>query len=162
MGDPGKTISEERMRSHVPDAIGLTFRILRLSVVWRRLLERELTELGGSVANMRPLAYLTFLPEGTTQRELARAMDIDTSAVVRVLDLLEKADYIRRQPDPTDRRLKRIFLTDGGRVAWEIYKQTTSKLETDLTGELDRDVRALMLGEMDDIILSAARLRRDG
>jgi DNA-binding MarR family transcriptional regulator len=96
------------MRSHVPDAIGLTFRILRLSV-----------------ANVRRLACLTFRPEGLIQRGPAAAMDIDTSALVRALDLLEKASYICRKLDPTDRRLKRIFLTDGDRAAWETCKQTT-------------------------------------
>lgn len=142
MSDPGTATSEERMRSHVPDAIGPMFRILRLSVVWRGRLGRELAELGAGVANMRRLARLTFLFEDATQRELAVAMDIDTSALAKLLELLEKADYIRRKLDPTDRRLKRIFLTDGGRVAWETYKQTTSKLETNMTAGLDRGVRS--------------------
>lgn len=142
VSDPGAATSEERMRSHVPNAIGPMFRILWLSVVWRGRLGRELAELGVSVANMQRLARLSFLPEGATQRELARTMDIDPPTLVRVLDLLEKADYIRRQSDPTDRRLKRILLTDGGRAVWEIYKQTTPKLETDLTGEFDRGARS--------------------
>lgn len=162
MNDTAVETSEERIRSHVPDAIGLTFHILRLSAVWRTLLERELAERGGSVANMRPLAYLTFLPEGITQRELATAMDIDTSALVRVFDLLEKAGFIRREPDQEDRRLKRIYLTPGGRAAWETFKQTASTLEARLTDGLGEEARALMLKEMDHIIQVAARLRREG
>jgi hypothetical protein len=88
------------------------------------------------------LPMLPYLFEDATQWELAVAMDIDISALAKLLELLEKADYIRRKLDPTDRRLKRIFLTDGGRAVWETYKQTTSKLETNLTAGLDRGVRS--------------------
>ena len=105
MNGPGTATSEECMRSHVPDAIGLMFRILRLSVVW-------LARLG------QCLACFTFLPEGVTQREPTAAPDIDTLALPRLLDRLEKADYIRRRFDPTDRHLRRIFLTGG--VDWGV------------------------------------------
>lgn len=109
-------------RSPLPDIEGtgfqdmrMTFLTMRLSNTWRLLLDRALRTEGMSLAMMRPLAYLMMLPAGISQRTLADAMNTDSSALVRVLDLLEDEGLVERRPDQDDRRAKCLVLTPRGR-----------------------------------------------
>ena len=45
--------------------------------------------------------------------ELARLLGFTTGGVTTVLDRLERAGYIRRQPDPTDRRRQVVQITEA-------------------------------------------------
>jgi DNA-binding MarR family transcriptional regulator len=49
-----------------------------------------------------------------TMVALAAAKDCDPSNITGLVDKLEAKGYIQRQPDPHDRRVKMIVLTDAG------------------------------------------------
>lgn len=49
--------------------------------------------------------------EGSRQRELAEVLEIEPIALGRVIDRLEKAGFVERRADPSDRRAWRLFLT---------------------------------------------------
>jgi DNA-binding MarR family transcriptional regulator len=51
--------------------------------------------------------------------ELARLLNHNPGALTRLLDKLEQQDYVRRVPDPNDRRALRIELTASGRTLWK-------------------------------------------
>ena len=57
--------------------------------------------------------------------ELAREVVLSPTAMSRFVDRVEKAGYVRRRPDPADRRALQIALTDAGvdllRRMWPIY-----------------------------------------
>jgi DNA-binding MarR family transcriptional regulator len=59
---------------------------------------------------------LTYLAERTeiSQQEMANAMEIDRSEVVRLIDSLEKAGLVTRTRDPEDRRKYRLAITAAG------------------------------------------------
>lgn len=50
---------------------------------------------------------------GITQEQLAKEIYIDKSGVARRLASLEKRGYIRREIDPQDKRILRVFPTDA-------------------------------------------------
>ena len=54
--------------------------------------------------------------EGASQEDLSRALQTDKSAVARTLKLLEQKGFICREKDAEDRRIKRIRLTEYGRM----------------------------------------------
>ena len=58
--------------------------------------------------------------------ELAREVVLSPTAMSRFVDRVEAAGYVRREPDPDDRRALRIVITDEGvallRRMWPIYK----------------------------------------
>ena len=58
---------------------------------------------------------LRMLDEPMAQRDIAEATDCDPSYVTAIVDRLEAVDAVERQPDPDDRRVKRVVLTDHGR-----------------------------------------------
>lgn len=129
-------------------SVALTFRVMRLASAWRARLERALRPHDMTVAVMRPLAYLMMMPEGTTQRDLALVMAMDCSALVRVLDLLEKNGLLARTPDAQDRRAKCLNLTPSGREKCALFHRVAGEVEhtmkADFTTQDMQDLVALM------------------
>jgi DNA-binding MarR family transcriptional regulator len=54
--------------------------------------------------------------DGLTHSAIAAKLRISPSAATKVIKRLEKLSYLRRQPDPADERLSRVFLQDEGRA----------------------------------------------
>lgn len=139
-------------------SMALTFRVMRLAAVWRTRLERALRPHGMTVAVMRPLAYLMMMPEGTTQRDLALVMDTDCSALVRVLDLLEKEGLLSRTPDAQDRRAKCLSLTPAGREKCALFHKVAGEVEQSMKqGMTAQDTQGL-LARMDALLTTAHSL----
>ncbi|HEV2814591.1 MAG TPA: MarR family transcriptional regulator [Solirubrobacteraceae bacterium] len=59
--------------------------------------------------------------------ELAREVALSPTAMSRFVDRVEAAGYVRREPDPADRRALQIAITDAGvdalRKMWPVYAQ---------------------------------------
>lgn len=53
--------------------------------------------------------------DGMTQAELARHVAIEPPTLVRTIDRMVRDALVTRGPDPRDRRVSRIHLTDRGR-----------------------------------------------
>ena len=57
--------------------------------------------------------------------ELAREVVLSPPAMSRFVDRVEAAGYVRREPDPDDRRAQRVVLTRAGndllRRMWPVY-----------------------------------------
>ena len=71
-------------------------------------------ELSGVELNSTDLMYLgtLFIEDGVTQDELAKDFCVDKAATARSMQNLEKKGIIIRKPDESDRRAKRVYLTD--------------------------------------------------
>jgi len=67
--------------------------------------------------------------EGSRLTDLARRANITPQAMGELVDELEQLSYVRRKPDPSDRRAKLIVLTSRGQAAIEAGKQTIIGLE---------------------------------
>jgi DNA-binding MarR family transcriptional regulator len=52
---------------------------------------------------------------GRSQRDLGELLGVDPSAVVAIVDDLERDGLVRREPHPLDRRTRLIVATDTGR-----------------------------------------------
>jgi DNA-binding MarR family transcriptional regulator len=106
---------------------------------WRALLtahaavvgriERELARAGGELVPLTWYDVLIELHEAPgqrlRQRDLSRSIVLTRSGISRLVDRLQAADLVRRQPNPDDRRGDLIVLTDSGRAAlrrtWPAY-----------------------------------------
>jgi DNA-binding MarR family transcriptional regulator len=58
---------------------------------------------------------LTNLSAPAPMRELAEWLSCEPSNVTGIVDGLERRGLVARQPDPTDRRVKHVVLTEEGR-----------------------------------------------
>lgn len=137
--------------------MSVTFRVMRLGAVWRTRLERELKPTGMTVAGFRPMVYLMMMQEGTSQRELAAALDTDTSALVRVLDLLEAAGLVERRPDSVDRRANNLFITDAGRRKCRAFHEIGARVEAELTEGLSAGEIVELVARLEHVLANAAR-----
>ncbi|MFD8543122.1 MarR family winged helix-turn-helix transcriptional regulator [Streptomyces sp. NPDC059649] len=71
-----------------------------------------------SGVRLRHYALLRFLAtsEGALQRELSARLGYDPSAIVGLVDDLEKLGFVERRPAPDDRRSRIVVLTEEGRA----------------------------------------------
>jgi MarR family transcriptional regulator, transcriptional regulator for hemolysin len=72
--------------------------------------------------------------EEVTQKDMAELMCKDQSAILRMIDLLEAKELLRRVVDKTDRRKNQIMVTKKGERAIELYLE----IEFQLTEELQQ------------------------
>ncbi|MEU5988629.1 MarR family transcriptional regulator [Spirillospora sp. NPDC047418] len=77
--------------------------------------ERIAKEFGLMVTDTQALHLLVLRDDIRNAKRLSDATGISTSTVSRVVDRLERAGYLRRVPDPDDRRSARLEL-DMARV----------------------------------------------
>ena len=72
--------------------------------------DRKAQKLGLTRAQWRIVALLRRQP-GAIQAHIADLLDVEPITLTRMIDRLEAAGMVERQPDAKDRRLKRLFLT---------------------------------------------------
>lgn len=83
-------------------------------------IERTLARGGFDITMSQFLTLKQLAANGPTSAgELAQALRHDPGAMTRMLARLETKGYLRRQPDPRDRRALRIELTEVGARLWQ-------------------------------------------
>jgi DNA-binding MarR family transcriptional regulator len=87
----------------------LGFLIHDVSRLRRSAFDRCLKPMNVTRSQWWVLAYLS-RKDGMTQSQLAEELDLGKVAVGGLIDRLEKAGFVRREADATDRRVNRVFL----------------------------------------------------
>ncbi len=95
-----------------PRAPGFWFFHWRAWMGAKALLAEALAPLGLHPREFWLLALVRQAP--SRQRELAESTGLDPGALVGVLNAMEARGWLRRRPDPRDRRAHRIALTPAG------------------------------------------------
>ncbi len=80
-----------------------------------------------------------------TQAALASAIGADKTRIIRTLDDLQDDGYIERRPDPADRRVRLLAITDAGRRVKDAVQDGIQHGEERWLGELDADERRTFL-----------------
>jgi MarR family transcriptional regulator for hemolysin len=78
---------------------------------WKAKLNGRLRHLGLSQSKWLTLWHLSRFPAGIIQKDLAYRVGVEGPTLVRLLDRLEKDQWVLRKNSKTDRRSKIIFLT---------------------------------------------------
>jgi len=79
-----------------------------------------------------------------TQAALAARLGIDRTVMTYLLDELVGCDLVERQPDPADRRARRIVVTDHGRAVLADLDARVGTAEDELLAGLDAADRAAL------------------
>jgi DNA-binding MarR family transcriptional regulator len=97
------------------------------------------------------------------QNAMGSALGIDRTVLTYLVDRLEQAGLIERQPDPGDRRARLLHITDAGRVAQQRGAALLRKIDDDVVGELSepdrRQLRTTLLGRLATASRTAGRPR---
>ncbi len=101
-----------------------------------KLFDRRLVSLGLTRAQWLALVHLTRMG-ASTQAALADVLEVETATIARMIDRLEVAGWIERNPSPTDRRVKLVSVTTkAGAImdkAAEVGRQLREEMLVDLT-----------------------------
>lgn len=71
-----------------------------------------------------------------SQGEIARAMNVDRTTMVALIDDLQGKGLVQRRPDPEDRRKNAVELTDAGRDTTRRAADAVERTEGDFLGPL--------------------------
>ena len=103
---------------------------------WRRQVDLSFKDQGLTDATRMPLVVLYAKQEAMLQKELAKALHLETSSLVRVLDQLRAMQLVDWACDPQDRRTKRIALTEQGRAAAASIVDKSLEIEHEMLADL--------------------------
>ncbi|MCP5153171.1 MAG: MarR family transcriptional regulator [Ectothiorhodospiraceae bacterium] len=102
----------------------------------RTTFDRRVRTLGLTRSQWWVLTHL-YRSDGITQRALADTLELEQASLCRLLDRLESNGWVRREPDPQDRRAKRVFLTEEVAPAMKVMRQVAAELRADAMAGLD-------------------------
>jgi DNA-binding MarR family transcriptional regulator len=90
--------------------------------------------------------------EGISQQELARKLLVGRSNMSMLLPQLEKRGLIERRPDPRDKRVLRLHLTDDGKAVTEQAMKIQTTLIDTVMATSD-EARCLLVAEQMEKII---------
>ena len=128
------------------DALGAWRALLTAHAHVTRAISRDLTDAGLPDLTWYDLLWALYRqPERRLRvNELAREVVLSPTAMSRFVDRVEAAGYVRREPDPADRRALQVAITDEGaellRRMWPVYEQG---IERHFAAQLDRSPQRL-------------------
>ena len=135
----------------------LIFVMAQVNKQWRRTLDKVLAPLGLTQALWLPLVHLERSAGGMRQKDLAQALALDSSSVVRLIDGLEAQGWVERLDD-ADRRVKRIQLTTAGLAQVETVKTIVADVRSEVMQELAPDLLDATLDALETMLEKMAAL----
>jgi MarR family transcriptional regulator for hemolysin len=148
-----------RRPAHPKRLLGM--RLVTLGRRWRKVLDARLASEGLSDAVWTPLVHLHRLGDGISQTELAAAVGLDASSLVRLLDALVAQGLVERQAHASDRRIKLVYLTPEGQSAATDIRQRIVAIEDELLADLDEAGGRALLQIFDQIDARIAAALKD-
>jgi DNA-binding MarR family transcriptional regulator len=138
-----------------PDSDGpLAEQLLRLTRRVHRIQKRHLEErgLGITPAQSRLLRTLAHYDSPPRMADLAERLEVVPRAVTTLVDGLEAAGKVRRAPDPANRRVIRIELTDDGLAALREVRGARRLAAEEILAPLTEEQRAVLGGLLDALV----------
>jgi DNA-binding MarR family transcriptional regulator len=137
--------ARQRSQASTPaDASGVAWAgdLIRLEIaLWDRIDTRLQESHELPLAFFEPLLLISRAPAGSMRvGDLARGLRITVGGTSKLVDRIERAGFIAREPDPEDRRASRVSLTTAGKrkltVAVKSYEaEVSSILESALSSQ---------------------------
>ena len=125
------------------DFVGFHLRIAQIKIF--RDFERGLADMGVTPASFSVLEVLRANP-GATQSKLARAVHLDRSSVVPLLDKLQDRGLLSRRASVTDRRNNHIYLSPQGKALLEAAMLRVREHERRMTARLTAVEKRALIG----------------
>lgn len=82
--------------------------------------------------------------DGIRQKDIADYLHRKPATITKMINRLEKAGFVQRQPDKEDMRVSRIFLTTEGRSKHQEVQETLNTLDEQLFDHFSMEERIIM------------------
>ena len=132
------TATKTRMDSSVPIHERMMPWVLVTEIYWMsyKLLARRFYHLGVSSSQARVLAVLHFAKEPIKPSLVATLLFQETQSITGILHRIESRGWVRRLPDPNDRRAVGLELTEKGREITQEIVDISDSLYDDMFGNV--------------------------
>ncbi len=117
----------------------------RLVRIWRALIDHRLKPLELTQTHWVTLHNIHQLPPEQSQIQLAKAIGIEQPSLVRTLDQLEEKGLIARQTCASDRRAKRIKLTEKAEPLIEKMEDVIDKTRQEILTGISKEEEKLLI-----------------
>ncbi len=117
----------------------------RLVRIWRALIDHRLKPLELTQTHWVTLHNIHQLPPDQSQIQLAKAIGIEQPSLVRTLDQLEEKGLISRHTCASDRRAKRIKLTDKAAPIIAGMEEVIAKTRGEILAGISDEEQALLI-----------------
>ncbi|AJZ84029.1 MarR family winged helix-turn-helix transcriptional regulator [Streptomyces antimycoticus] len=125
-----------------PETSGLLAeQLLRLTRRLHRAQKRHMEPLGITPAQSRLLRTVSHSDQPPRMADLAQHLEVVPRAVTTLVDALEAHGSVRRVPDPSNRRVVRIELTDTGRATLRALREARRAAAEDILAPLSDQQR---------------------
>lgn len=91
-----------------------------------------------------PVLAILWEKDGRTQKEIAEALSLRPSTVTIILRRMEKAGLVRRENDPEDLRIVRVYLTEKGKDLQKDVEKINAILEQECFAGFTSKEQALL------------------
>ncbi|RDG35223.1 MarR family winged helix-turn-helix transcriptional regulator [Streptomyces corynorhini] len=136
-----------------PDADGvLAEQLLRLTRRLQRIQKHQLEPIGITPAQARLLRTLALYEDPPRMADLARRLEVVPRAVTTLVDGLETGGWASRVPDPTNRRVVRVEVTDAGRAALRSLRAARRSAAEDVLAPLTPAQREVLGGLLTTLV----------
>jgi DNA-binding MarR family transcriptional regulator len=129
------------------------FLLAQLGTHAHRLFADRLAQLDLHPRHFGMLSHLA-ASEGQSQQALSIALGIHRSAVVALVDDLERRGLAERRPDPSDRRAYTLYLTPPGRALLADLERIVQDHEAELLAALNASERSQLISLLQRIATS--------
>lgn len=138
-----------------PDADGLLAeQLLRLTRRLHRSQKRQLqsADIAITPAQSRLLRTVAHYEQPPRMADLAERLEVVPRAVTSLVDGLEAGGRVRRVPDPANRRVTRIELTDRGRATLRALRDARRAAAEDVLAPLTTQQRETLAGLLSTLV----------
>jgi MarR family transcriptional regulator for hemolysin len=126
---------------------------------WRQAVDRRLKNLGVSQAGWMTIAVAAKASRPLSQSELADRLAVEGATMVAMVDRLVKAGLVSREVSTTDRRIKRVVVTQAGYRLYDAVKTEAAAVRKELLARIDPkhlDTATTLLEALQKMIEAAA------
>ncbi|XBS71573.1 MarR family transcriptional regulator [Acerihabitans sp. KWT182] len=127
---------------------------------WRRVIDRKLQPFGLTEATWVPLLHLARAEKPMLQKDLAEAIYLDASSVVRLLDNLQNQGFIERR-EGVDRRAKEIHLTSRGLERVMQVEGMALQVRNQVLSAVKDEELEVMNGMLEQVLASLALVEKE-
>ena len=102
---------------------------------------RSLLSAIGVYRGQPPVLFHLNREDGLSHADLAERLHLQPATVTKMITRMEKRGLVTRQPDPDDKRISRVFLTEQGRCAHASDRRVFDQLSNEILAGFDEQER---------------------
>ena len=111
-GSSFRAVDEPRLARDLEERFETALR--NTAMLWRQAVDRRLRRLGVSRVGWMTIVAAMQARSPLSQSALADGLAMSRASMVQTIDCLVKAGLVRRESSASDRRLKRVLVTEAG------------------------------------------------